>query len=248
MFGILDKLIMVGGTIYRKVEGIIDIPAAPDYYFNYNLLGKRDNLNFALLPVSTYTFSLTRRAFIDDKTALTFVLPRLPILPEPKVMSNFIREHSKRLLDEIYSREYKNLEIRGHTVSSIIALWLASQDSRMERRIKKLVLLSSPSDCSIDSWNCPSTQDIYCEARRRGYCLEDYRRELADFDFENYGSGLKDCEIEIHHGTRDKMIPFEMGMRLVDRLKSVGNNPDVVVYPGHDHTSTLVAYALRRSK
>lgn len=248
MFGVLDSLIMTGGKFFRRINGIIDTTRAPDCYFNRAVYGKKEGLNFALLPASSFTIPFTRRAFVDDKTAIAFVLPRLPVLPEPKVMGNFLKEHSKRLLDEIYLKKYENLEIRCHSLPGMMGLWLASQDSKRERRIKKLTLVSCASDFSVDSWNSPSTSDIFKEARRRGYTLEDYKRELKEFDFESYGLGLKDCEIELHHGNWDGMVPFEMGVRLRDRLKSVGNKPNVFVYPGHDHTSTLVAYALRNRK
>lgn len=246
MFGLLDSLIMFGGRNYRRIAGIADTTRAPDYYLNRGVYGKKEGLNITLLPASTYTFSFTRKAFIDDKTAMAFVLPRLPVLPEPKVMGDFVKEHSKRLLHQIYSRGYDNLEIRSHSLPGMIGLWLASQDSKMEKRIKKLILVSCASDFSVDSWNSPSTSDIFREARKRGYKLEDYKRELKEFDFENYGPNLKDCEIELHHGTWDRMVPFEMGVRLRDRLRAVGNNPEFVVYPGHDHTSTLIAYASKK--
>lgn len=171
-------------------------------------------------------------------------IPKTTVQPTPY--------DTKRAMDYIYHAVSQKVASQKVSADNLIVLGESigcCQASRFaaEMDTKRLILALPGSKLAECIFESHTTRTEAREARRQGFGLEDYQKELAIYDPITYVPRISG-KVVIPLATHDIMIPFRRGKELLDAFQTASINRNDLQVTSHlyrycDHTSGALRFA-----
>jgi pimeloyl-ACP methyl ester carboxylesterase len=153
-------------------------------------------------------------------------------------VKNFVSEQIRKLVQEY---QLKEVNIIGTSIGCVEALMIANHNE-----IIKKVVLVAPGCCLAESmWKGIRTQEIRKNMEVKGITLTFLKEQWKTLAPENNIDGLLGKEITVYLSKSDEIIPYELGLQLVQKMKENNLAPLVKENTFFGHYLTILNYYLR---
>ncbi len=137
-------------------------------------------------------------------------------------------------------KQFKEINIIGTSIGCVEVLMIATH----YRKFKKVILVAPGNSLAESMWNGIRTQQLRKDMEEKHITLKLLKEQWKELDPENNLEGLERKEIHIHLSRSDKIIPYELGIRLVDAMQRKGLKPLVKENTYLGHYLTILNYYL----
>ncbi|MEK9194669.1 MAG: hypothetical protein AAB884_02555 [Patescibacteria group bacterium] len=155
----------------------------------------------------------------------------------------FIKIRNK-IVNEIKSlnSQYKfsEIEVIGVSLGCVEALMIANANPY----VNKITLVVPGNSLASSVWYGLRTRYIKGIIEAKGTTLDVLEKEWSILAPENNIDSLRGKKINVWLSKNDKVIPYYLGARLVDRMKSMGLNPTVKINERLGHYGTVLKFYL----
>jgi pimeloyl-ACP methyl ester carboxylesterase len=153
-------------------------------------------------------------------------------------VKNSVSEQIKKLVN---SHQFKEVNIIGTSIGCVEALMIANHSEIIKR-----VILVAPGCCLAESmWKGIRTQEIRKKMEMVGVTLPFLKEQWKALAPENNINGLMGKEIIVYLSKSDEIIPYELGIQLVQKMKENKLAPLVKENALFGHYLTILGYYLR---
>ena len=187
------------------------------------------------LPEGVLKFSYVKNKILSARNSNAYVIPKTAIQPDPKLTRNFLEKVTEKAINDYSKTQEKSVNVLGISLGNAPAYKFA--DYFPVKRFVSVVPGSLLPECI---WESISTRKI---AENSGITLEDYREALDDFSPARNLENLKANSIEVYLGKFDRLIPYQRGKELVDKIEEKGLNPRTTIFPASGHCETILRFA-----
>lgn len=136
---------------------------------------------------------------------------------------------------------FKKVVLIATSIGCVEALMVANNNPLVNK-----IILIAPGNCLAESlWKGIRTKSLRKSLEQKGVTLDflkDHWRNLAP---ENNIEGLTGKELVIYLSKADKIIPFELGNILIEKMRAKGLNPLIIENHFLGHFGTVIQYLLR---
>jgi hypothetical protein len=163
--------------------------------------------------------------------------------PDGKVVANQFREVKDAALRDVRellaTGQFNSVDVVGLSLGTGSALYLAISGIV----INKLVLLCPSADMAEGIYTGIRTKKIRRTLEKDGKTYEDYRKEMHELTMRKpYGVNIK--EVDILLSEVDDVIPYRLGMELVESFRNRGLTVNVTNYRSRGHYVSFILFCL----
>ena len=183
------------------------------------------------LPEGVLKFSYVRNKILSGKNSDVYVIPKTAIQPNPEI--------TRELLEKIIGMSISNRFKQPEGILNVLGISLGNAPAYLFANffpVNRFVSVVPGSLLPECIWESIATREI---TEGSGKTLDDYREVLNDFSPLRNLNSLKVDSLEVYLGKCDKMIPYERGRELVDRMEKIGLKPRTKVLPFSGHCETI---------
>jgi len=199
--------------------------------------------------VSKATTTIVRHTLKRYKYSyLTFDINPDIVSPDYMSTKKYLREVINKIQEDIkkYDKKYKFIDIHivGFSFGSLYAVNVANKN----KKISKVILITvgnSIADCLFDSISTTEMRDILLE---QGITKSRYNNILKQFNPEENISGLKNKDVRIIISRKDQIIRYRYGLKLIQKMRQKGVNPQVIVNQNQGHYGTNAKFLIHPNK
>jgi len=229
-FGLLDRLYVARENREGKAPRIVK------HYSSKSL--DSDEHWVCFVPEGPFWSRVVRGKIFD-------LLPEIDIylISEKAVQSDprETRKYLDRVLGAAYSEQARRtsgelLNVIGMSIGNVLAYNFARQFPTTN--LVSVVPGARLADCIFES---RATRDI---PNRGNFDLEDYRRELREFNPIEALEGMLVDKLNLFYGTSDLMIPSSSGRELAEAVRNRRNlKSEIIKYLGCGHVMSVLKFA-----
>jgi len=168
--------------------------------------------------------------------------------PDYMNTKKYLKEIINKIQTDIqkYDNKHKFIDIHivGFSFGSLYAINVANKN----KKISKVILITignSIADCLFDSISTSEMRDVLLE---QGISKKKYNNILKEFNPEENISNLKNKDIRIIISRKDQVIKYKYGLKLIQKMRSKGINPQVVDNQNQGHYGTNIKFLLYPNK
>ncbi len=135
---------------------------------------------------------------------------------------------------------FEQITILGTSLGCVEALMVASDNPLIQK-----IILIVPGNCLAESvWKGIRTKGLRKSFEKKGIKLDFLKNVWSPLAPENNLVNLEHSDISIHLSKADKVIPYELGARLVNAMQVKGIQPRVFENKRLGHYGTALKYYL----
>ncbi len=136
--------------------------------------------------------------------------------------------------------KFKNVVILGISLGAVSASMIAG----CNENIKKIILVLPGASLAESLWNGERTQNLRNSLVEKGVTLEQLKKAWQLLAPEEYVEEFKGKEVVIHLSKADKIIPYSLGKRLVDKIRNTGTEVTLIENSFLGHYLTVLKFFL----
>jgi hypothetical protein len=199
--------------------------------------------------VSKPTTAIVRHTLKRYKYSyLTYDIHPDIISPDYIGTKKYLKEIIKKMQEDIrkYDKKYKFIDIHivGFSFGSLYAINVANKI----KKISKVILITVGNSFAECLYDCISTSEMRDRLIELGISQRKYNNCLKEFNPEENIFGLKNKDVRIVISRQDQIIKYKYGLKLIQKMRKAGINPQVIVNQNQGHYGTNIKFLLHPNK
>jgi hypothetical protein len=143
-------------------------------------------------------------------------------------------------LFHLKERRIDSFTIVGTSIGTMIALMVANTEPKVDK-----VILNSPGNCPAEIiWSSIRLKTMRQSLIRQGLSVQKLKRYWRDYLPENNLGNLKGKKIYLNLSRADRVVPYQSGRKLAEKMREQGLKPEVAENSNLGHYLTAAKYYL----